>query len=352
MAPPTLWQSFRQIIGRAVRETGQALDRLGVKTVSFAVTKNDYYDDAVVYEDHLSRHRHQFPFLTSGRPVIHPNVAYLAPCSTLTGTVFVGSGSSIWYGAVLRGDTCENSEAFHTTYALESTATTTESDDVSAAAARRQIQPWELKEERLRDQTTHHGGAIFIGNDTNIQDGCIVTARTGHCQIGNGVTVGHLAQLHSCTVHDFSLIGMGSVLNPGVVVEREAFVAAGAIVPENTVVREGELWVGNPARKIRDLTAAQREKLHYQSSEYVLVAATQHDVMALGGNLDPDTGIAVYILPEDQPDDEEEDQTLLEGSAPIDGLQIQDSANLTQQQRPTVEDMLVEEDRLKASGGR
>ena len=129
------------------------------------------------------------------------------------------------------------------------------------------------------------GGGIYIGDDTNIQDGCVVTAQKDHCRIGKGVTVGHLAQIHSATVEDFCLIGMGSVLNEGVHVEREAFIAAGAVVPPGTRVGSGELWVGNPARKIRDLTTEQREKLHYQSSEYVNVATRQSSVMELGGNL-------------------------------------------------------------------
>jgi gamma-carbonic anhydrase len=350
MAPPTLWQNFRQVIGRALRETGQALDRLGVKTVSLAITKHDFYDDPVVYEDHLSRHRHLFPLLASGRPVIHPSVAYLAPCSTLIGSVFVGKNSSIWYGAVLRGDTCENAEAFRTTYsALEAPATEAPQlqavnatlplisaengvesiptdDAIATAVPDRDVvqdtypQPWKLRPERFKDQSTHHGGAIFIGDDTNIQDGCIVTARTQHTIIGHGVTIGHLAQLHSCTVHDYALIGMGSVLNAGVVVEREAMVAAGAVVAENTIVPSGELWVGSPARKVRDLTAAQRQKLHYQSSEYVGVARTQRHVMALGGNVDPVTGIAVDIVPVDAVDEDfatAETESLLESSRSV-----------------------------------
>jgi hypothetical protein len=69
------------------------------------------------------------------------------------------------------------------------------------------------------------------------------------------------------------------------VVKTESLVAAGAVVPANTVIEPGELWAGNPARKLRDLTAAERQQLHYQSAEYVKVAATQRGVMELGGNL-------------------------------------------------------------------
>jgi hypothetical protein len=107
--------------------------------------------------------------------------------------------------------------------------------------------------------------------------------------VGQGVTVGHLAQIHSATVGDFCLIGMGSVVQEGAVIESEAFIAAGAVIRSGQVVQAGELWVGNPARKIRDLSVEERQKLHYQSSEYVKVATGQRHVMELGGNLaDPD----------------------------------------------------------------
>jgi hypothetical protein len=75
------------------------------------------------------------------------------------------------------------------------------------------------------------------------------------------------------------------MVQEGAVIESEAFVAAGAVIRAGEVVKEGELWVGNPARKIRDLSAEERQKLHYQSSEYVKVATGQRNIMELGGNL-------------------------------------------------------------------
>lgn len=98
-------------------------------------------------------------------------------------------------------------------------------------------------------------------------------------------TKGHLAQIHSSTVGDFSLIGMGSVLQEGCRVESESFIAAGAVISPGVVVPSGELWAGNPARKLRDLSDKERAKLHYQSNEYVQVAMGHRDVMELGGNL-------------------------------------------------------------------
>ena len=301
MAPPTLWQHARQILGRALRETGQALDRAGVKWSALSVTPHQYYDDPVIYEDFLSRHRHQFPLLDSGRPLISSDVAYLAPCSTLVGTVVVGKGSSIWYGAVIRGDFGQHAESFHKVY------------DIEDPEQGEPLEPWKLDEERYVHRMDHQGGAVFIGENTNVQDGCVIMARSNHTIIGNGVTIGHLAQLHSCTVGNFALIGMGSIVNPGCVIEDEAFIAAGAVIREGTVVRAGELWVGNPARKVRDLTAEQRQKLHYQSSEYVNVATQHQAVQMLGGNVDEDGASVVLLVNEELPeldDDDEEDLNL------------------------------------------
>ena len=255
MGRPTIVQRFRQTLGRALKETGQALDRLGIKGNALAVTKQKIGDEPVIFEDHLSRHRHQFPLLKRGRPVVSKDVAFLAPCSTLVGSVHVGAGSSIWYKAILRADNCENADSFN------------KGDDPEDHAE------WELASDRTsRQHTQAIGGGIFIGENTNIQDGCIVDATVDHTRIGNGVTVGHLASIHSATVEDHCLIGMGALLQEGVVVKEESFIAAGANVPANTTVESGELWVGNPARKIRDLSPEERQRLHYQSREvsYVL----------------------------------------------------------------------------------
>ena len=308
-----MWQRFRQTLGRAFRETGQALDRLGVKTAAVATTRHDYYDDPVIYEDHLSRHRHQFPLLWSGRPLVHRDVAYLAPCSTLIGSVRIGKGSSVWYGAVLRADECTNAGSHKLTdldgdeqqrrqrgliaggggvdeeteeqkqNALELQQDDKEYDDHFQQLLKEE--PWELSEDRYRDRTFHHGGGIFVGNNTNVQDNCIITARENHCRIGDGVTIGHLAQIHSATVEDFCLIGMGAIIKENAVVEAESFIGAGCVVERGQVVKTGELWVGNPARKLRDLSSDERKRLHYQSSEYVNVATGQHGVMELGGNV-------------------------------------------------------------------
>lgn len=269
MGPPTIWQSFRQIIGRAMRETGQALDRVGVKTAMLAITQHDYYDDPVRFEDHLSRHRQLFPLLTAGRPVLHPEVAYVAPCATLIGSVRIGPGSSVWYGAILRADACENTESFKKT---------------DEEILNEEVESWKLPEKENRDDSLV-GGGIYIGENTNIQDACVITSRTDHCRIGNGVTVGHLAQIHSAHIDDFCLVGMGSIIQEGAKISNETLIAAGAVVPKGTEIGAGELWMGNPARKVRDLTDKERKRLHYQSNEYVAVALGHQGNMHLGGNL-------------------------------------------------------------------
>lgn len=286
MSPPTLWQSTRQILGRAVRETGQALDRAALTLGGWAVAQHEFYDDPVVWQDFtLSRHRPMLPLLSAGRPVVSPHVAYVAPCATLIGSVRVQAGASVWYGAVLRADACENAGSFGKS-----------NDEILELAARQE--EWELEETRFDDRVDRHGGGVYIGENTNIQDGSIVTARRDHCKIGKGVTVGHLAQIHSATVEDFCLIGMGSLIGEGALVETESLVAAGAVVPAGQVIRSGELWVGNPARKLRDLTAEERQKLHYQSDEYVKVATEQRGVMQLGGNLSDSVLEELAALPE------------------------------------------------------
>jgi len=209
------------------------------------------------------------PLYRRGAPEISSGVAFVAPCSTVVGRVSVGEGSSIWYGSVLRADEAE-------------CAVGTESYDVErwkelSVDERKRIDPNERGESG--------GGGIYVGVNTNLQDGVIVTSREHHSIIGDGVTVGHGAQIHSATVGDYSLIGMGSVLSPNVTVEGGAFVAAGSAVMRGTIVKSGELWAGSPARKLRDLTQEEVDKLKYQAEEYVKVAGGQSGIMELGGNV-------------------------------------------------------------------
>ena len=119
---------------------------------------------------------------------------------------------------------------------------------------------------------------IRVGARTNIQDGTIVHvshdgphAKLGGFAtvIGNDVTIGHKAIVHACRIEDAALIGMGAIVLDGAVVKKHGFVGAGALVAPGKVVGEGELWLGNPAKKVRVLSDAEVEALYYSAQHYV-----------------------------------------------------------------------------------
>ena len=119
---------------------------------------------------------------------------------------------------------------------------------------------------------------VRIGDRTNIQDGSVIHvshdgphARRGGfaTRIGSDVTIGHKAIIHACTIEDAALIGMGAIVLDGAVVKKHGFVGAGALVSPGKVVGEGELWLGNPAKKARQLSAAEIEALYYSAGHYV-----------------------------------------------------------------------------------
>lgn len=145
---------------------------------------------------------------------------FIAPTATIIGRVSVGRRSSVWYGAVLRGD----------------------------------VAP------------------ISIGENTNIQDGSIIHVsrdlRDGTI-IGNNVTVGHLALIHACVLEDNCLVGMKACVMDGAVVESGGWVAAGAVVTPGKRVKRGQLWAGTPARHLRDLTAEESRSIEVIASLYV-----------------------------------------------------------------------------------
>ena len=119
---------------------------------------------------------------------------------------------------------------------------------------------------------------IRIGDRTNIQDGTVIHvshdgphAKLGGfaTRIGSDVTIGHKAIIHACTIEDAVLIGMGAIVLDGAIVRRHGFVGAGALVAPGKVVGEGELWLGNPAKKVRMLSDAEIEALYYSAGHYV-----------------------------------------------------------------------------------
>ena len=117
---------------------------------------------------------------------------------------------------------------------------------------------------------------IRVGARTNIQDGTVIHvshdgphAKLGGFAtvIGEDVTIGHKAIVHACRIGDAALIGMGAIVLDGAVVESHGFVGAGAVVPPGKTVGRGELWLGNPARKVRVLSEADIEGL-YSSAQH------------------------------------------------------------------------------------
>jgi carbonic anhydrase/acetyltransferase-like protein (isoleucine patch superfamily) len=147
--------------------------------------------------------------------------AWIAPGAVVLGDVTLGADASLWYGAVVRGDT-----------------------------------------ER-----------IVIGNETNIQDLSMVHADPGvPCLIGRRVSVGHRVILHGCTVEDDCLIGMGAILLNGAKVGAGSIVGAGTVLTEGKEIPPGSLVVGVPGRVLRPVDDAARARMDHIWRHYVALA--------------------------------------------------------------------------------
>lgn len=154
-------------------------------------------------------------------PTIHPD-AFIAPGAVVIGDVHIGAESNIWFGCVIRGDV----------------------------------------------------NIIRIGTRTNIQDGTVVhvTRKTGPTIIGSGITIGHQALLHACTLEDGCFIGMGATVMDFAVVESGAFVGAGALVTPKKRIPAGETWAGNPAKLFRAVSEAEAAFIPVSAQNYVDLA--------------------------------------------------------------------------------
>ena len=136
------------------------------------------------------------------KPVIGKNV-FLADGCICIGDVTVGDDSSIWFHATVRGD---------------------------------------------RDRIT-------IGRGSNVQDNCVVHTDEGYeVTIGDDVTIGHGAIIHGCTIGNNTLIGMGATVLNGAKIGNNCVIGAGAVVTQNTIVPDGTMMLGMPAKPIRQVT--------------------------------------------------------------------------------------------------
>ena len=141
----------------------------------------------------------------------------IAEGAVVVGDVKLAKGVSVWYNAVLRGDE----------------------------------------------------SPIEVGENTNIQDGAILHARA---VVGSNCTVGHCAIIHGCTVGSHPLIGMGSILLDGAKIGSGCIIGAGSLVTKNTIIPDGSLVMGSPAKIKRNLTWEEKIGIVENSKEYVSVA--------------------------------------------------------------------------------
>ena len=148
--------------------------------------------------------------------------AFIEDTAVVIGDVAIGSESSVWFHAVIRGD-------------------------------------------------VH---SIRIGHRTNIQDLCLlhVTHDTHPLTLGDDITVGHHAVLHGCTIHDRVLIGMGAILMDGVVIEEDCVIGAGALITERIHIPSKSLVMGSPAKVTRMLTDGEVQWIKESAANYIRYA--------------------------------------------------------------------------------
>ena len=121
-------------------------------------------------------------------------------------------------------------------------------------------------------------GIVEIGDGSNVQDNAVVHVGYGHdCKIGEGVTIGHSAIVHGCTVGDHTLIGMGAIILNGAKIGNNCIVGAGALVTEGKEFPDGSVIIGSPAKVFREMTEADIAHNKKNAEEYVELIASYRE---------------------------------------------------------------------------
>lgn len=122
------------------------------------------------------------------------------------------------------------------------------------------------------------GEFVHIGERTNVQDLTMIHTSPGaSTTIGDGVTIGHSCIIHGCTVGDNALIGMGTILLDGCNIGKNTIIGAGSFVTKNTIIPDGSMAFGRPAKVIRELTEAEIETNRKTAEHYVQDATAQRE---------------------------------------------------------------------------
>jgi carbonic anhydrase/acetyltransferase-like protein (isoleucine patch superfamily) len=150
-------------------------------------------------------------------PKIH-ETAFVAPNATLIGSVVLEENSSVWFGAVLRGD----------------------------------------------------NEPLTLGRDTNVQDGSVLHTDAGILlTLGRGITVGHKVMLHGCEVGDYTLVGINSVVLNRARIGSYCLIGANALITEGKVIPDGSVVMGSPGKIVRQVTDIERKVLEASAAHYV-----------------------------------------------------------------------------------
>jgi len=214
-------------VGRGLRETGQALDRLGMKA-----------QDNWLFAERLCRHR-ALMNLFDQRPELGAQV-FVAPNAAVIGNVELKDHSSVWYGAVVLGD----------------------------------------------QSNIHVGGFSSIGDRTVVQSAAInPTGFSARTYVGDYVTIGQGCILRACTVDDYSVIGDGCIIQEGALVDRSAMLEPGSLLPPGTRVPSGEVYGGSPAAFVRKLSKEEISEFERTAELTALLAAKHADEFLPHGTL-------------------------------------------------------------------